>query len=161
MADSNLDTIYNAIAGWGLAVAGGDVSCRKPEDLKKSLNSSDLPVRLMLPLDNNLEGQEMQVMTLGKPETGGEITVQRWSVMDLMLWQKVGKGSGIEQAADRLVDYCSAYTKAVRYGRKVAENIRIVNMNVLPGQFEWPAGVKDAPLYFGVLATLELTEIVS
>jgi len=160
MANSNLDTIYNAMAGWSFAVAGGDVKCRKPETLKKTLHSHDLPLRMLLPMDNKLEGQEATIQTMGKAATGGCLMVVRWRLMDLMYWQAVAKGTGMEQAAERLTEYCQTYLNNYRFNHKLADNIRIVNVNVEPGQYQWPLDVEAAPWYFGALATLEITEVV-
>lgn len=156
----------SALRGVYRFVAGTDVSFESPtmaqivtpavrdlDALRNSEASSELPLRLLLPV-SQLDGSAFAFPTYCN---SAELT---WNITDLMLWRAVAQGVGLTDAAEDLVLYAAAYADAMLAMRgrlpEALISVDLTNARIQPGVFEFPRG--SGVRYLGVECTLNVTE---
>lgn len=125
------------------------------DELLDSINTAQLPCRLLLPVGNEPgEGREGSHIAIGTAMT------IVWQIKDLMLWQATEQGLGLKQFAPELVDYAGKYLDAMRaWGKCPYANTTLERVNIVPGEYEWPR--MSGRFYAGVLCQLSVREVVS
>ena len=152
---SVISDVYTALAAKSVTTTSGKTpTVYDLDELLESVNTANLPCRLLLPLgDNAGEGREGQFINIGST------IVITWQVNDLMLWQASEQGLGLRQFAPQLVDYCGKYIDAMRTFKCPVANTSLESVYVVPGEYEWPRGSQR---YFaGVLCQLQIKEALS
>jgi hypothetical protein len=151
---SEITTIYTALEAKTVTTTSGKTpTVYNLEDLPKSVNTSMLPCRLLLPVGGNpAEGREGQFIAIG---TAVAIT---WQITDLMLWNATEQGIGLPEFAPELVDYCGEYIDAMRTFKCPSTNSALEYISMTPGIYEWPA--MSGNFYSGVLCQLQIKEVL-
>lgn len=150
---SALNSIYSNLAAWSFTVGSQSVNALYGSTLKGSLGSADLPVRLLLPVNDSLEGTNVQAIVI----TGAHGTAT-WQIDDLLLLQPVVQGRGIEQVAGTLTTYLADYVDRLTTGYLlVGGKATVLNARPTSGIYEWPAGSGKA--YYGARMTLTIQEV--
>jgi len=152
---SMISEVYTALAALTVTTTSGKTpAVYNLGELLESVNTANLPCRLLLPLgDNPGEGREGQFINIGST-----ITID-WQITDLMLWQASEQGLGLRQFAPELVDYCGKYVDAMRAFKCPVPNTALTNVYVVPGEYEWPRG--SGRYFAGVLCQLQVNEVLS
>ena len=153
---SEITSIYDALEAKSVTTTNG----KTPDvydlgELKNSIHTSDLPVRLLLPVgdDTRGEGREGAFISIGTT------MVINWVVNDLMLWQPLGQGEGLKEYAPELVDYCGKYLDMTRTFKCPTTNSSLEGVYLSPGIYEWPMG--SGVMYAGVLCQLTIKEVLN
>ena len=131
---SVITQVYDALSDVVVTTTGG-VTPRAYDlhELPQSVNTAQLPCRLLLPVGNEPgEGREGTFIAVGTS------MVIIWTINDLMLWQPINQGLGLKEFAPELVDYCGKYWDMVRTFRCPATNTALESANMTPGVYEWP-----------------------
>jgi len=153
---SVITQIYNSLANLAVTTtAGVTPTAYDLDELPESINTAQLPCRLLLPVNSIPgEGREGVHIALG---TGMAIV---WQVNDLMLWQASEQGIGLREYAPKLVDYAGKYLDAMRaWGKCPYTNSTLENVTITPSVYEWPIG--SGRYYAGVLCQLQIREVIS
>lgn len=153
---SEITSIYTALAAITVTTTSGSTATVFDlDELKNRINTSDLPVRMLLPVgdDTRGEGREGAFVAIGTT-----MTID-WQVSDLMLWQPLGQGEGLREYAPELVDYCGKYIDAMRTFKCPTSNSSLTGVYMMPGIYEWPMG--EGVYYAGVLCQLTIHEVLS
>jgi hypothetical protein len=152
---SVISSVYTALAAVTVTTTSGKTpTVYGLSTLLESINTANLPCRLLLPLgDNPGEGREGQFINIGTT------VVINWQVNDLMLWQASEQGLGLRQFAPELVDYCGKYVDAMRTFKCPVANTSLEGIYVVPGEYEWPRG--SGRYFAGVLSQLQIKEVLS
>lgn len=151
---SQLRAIYAAIAGMPVRYNSAIVTAYDLAALPNQVPATNLPVRLLLPLESRGEGRGVNYVSLGTPAV---VTVD-WKLVDLMLALPISQGSGIQDVAPLLVDYKAEYLEHVRNNKRIAHVANITSVAMEMAAFTYPASSRTA--YFGVEVTLTIKEIV-
>lgn len=150
---SKLDLIYDALAAWTFTIGTTAINTFWDTTLKQQITTADLPARLLLPVNTNLEGDQIQAATI----TGG-VAVAYWAITDMMLYKPTTQGTGLEEAAPFLVDYVKAYMNKFKTGRRlISGSATITQVATSTGIIEWP--VNSNRFYHGANITLQVTEV--
>ena len=152
---SEITTIYTNLESKTVTTTSGITpTVYSLEDLPKSVTTSILPCRLLLPVGGNpTEGREGQFIAIG---TAVAIT---WHITDLMLWDASEQGIGLPEFAPELVDYCGKYIDAMRAFKCPSTNSALEYISMTPGMYEWPS--MSGKFYSGVLCQLQIKEVLS
>ena len=147
----NLTGIYAVLAAWAFTVDSVSVTCRYGATLKGSVAAADCPVRLLLPVNTGLEGDNIRPVTFG---SAGEAV---WVLDDLLLIKPATQSRGLEDVAPLLVQYVQDYTnKIVTSGKNVTARAFVESADIATGIYEWPSGSEVA--YYGARASLTIRE---
>lgn len=145
--------IANALAGEIIPLTVGadtyEVPCLRLDQAYVP-RSGDLPLRLQFP--PGMQGAAVARMAW---DTFGQYTIV-WRVQELMLFQPVPQGGGLDQAWPILAGYVEAavdYWAAHRY----PAGGEITQIDPRAGVYEFPN--KSGQFYHGVLTTLEVSVI--
>src|SRR3990167_7439761 len=159
MSHSKLLEGFDALAATSVTARNQNVQTRGPKNLMTSINPSDLPLRLLLPVDQNSEGRN-----IGAIDLAGRYRTAIWKVTDLFLLEYVESGAGLYDCAEDLTLYVVAYENAINANRTLIRNCMVIeDLLCRMGVFEWPMSVaKNAanPEYFGVWCSLTIKEII-
>ena len=153
---SEITSIYTALEAVTVTTTGGDTpTVYGLDDLKQSMESADMPCRLLLPVgdDTRGEGRDAQFVSIGTT-----MTVD-WIVSDLMLWKATEQGLGLREFAPELVDYCGKYLDAMRSFKCPSSNSSLSGVSMIPGIYEWPS--MSNKYYSGVLCQLTIHEVLN
>jgi len=158
----HLRALYSAIAGMEVsfeAEADGAIITPTAYDLHKLFNTidtTDLPARVLLPVSDMGDGSGLEVMSAGNSLIFGQIN---WQVVDLMLLAAVGQGRGMVDYLADLVRYASAYTDSIMTTRTMATGTTLQAFQPSPGIYQWPAGTDH--YYFGVECSMSYRELIN
>lgn len=150
---SDLNAIYTALATHTIAMANGEqIPAWNLDEVKAVVPSVSLPIRLLLPPgaagDSGIEAFEM--VTLKKAQV-------IWRVTELMLYQTVGRGGGIQNIWARLTEYISRYVTYFSANRRLTGTATIVNFRPTANVLQWPEG---GEWYHGVQMVLSVSETI-
>jgi len=144
--------IQNAISDIELFVDGREVLAWKLDEAKNSVETADLPRRIMLPVGADGDGATaMEYMGFN----GGMVIT--WRITELMLWQPIARGYGRGVFGD-LAKYIDAYARAISAIRRPTPNSMITLFQPAAGIYNWPAG--GATDYYGVKVAFSVTETI-
>lgn len=149
----SLTAIYTAYEGMSVSVGAVTPSVKGLSDRKQSINSADLPVRLML-LASSQRGRGDGFEWGDINQNFAEIT---WTVVDLLLWEKFGQGLGMHAHDPDLATYMTNYLQATFDIGGGSTNYRLQGLEMVPGIYEWPIG--SGTFFFGVQSTLFVREV--
>lgn len=149
---SNILTAYDNLAKLAVTTKSGKTpKVYNLASLPESLNTAQLPCRLLLPLGGMPgEGRDGQFLGIGESAT------MQWQVNDLMFWQASEQGRGVKDFAKDLVDYCGQYAEAMKSYKCPATDMVLDGWSVTPGEFEYPLG--SGRYYAAVRCQLMITE---
>jgi len=151
---SQLFTAYDNLAAMNMIARGKNVQTRGLAKLSTMVNPSDLPLRLLLPVDQNSEGRN-----IGALDFASQHRVATWKVTDLFLLEYVQAGAGLYDAAADLVMYVLDYEDAINANRRLVPNAIIVeDLMMRMGVYNWP--LDSDGNYFGVWCSLTLKEVI-
>lgn len=149
---SNLSGIYDALAAMNVTLNAAVVPVFNYDELPDSIQTAQLPCRLLHPLGEQPAGSTTPFTLSG---TGLQFG---WTIFDLFLLRPVGQGIGLVDAAPDLVAYVEAYATALKASIKlVGHSATITGGTFDPAIFAYPRG--GAAIYFGVMVTLRITEL--
>ena len=109
---SNIGDYQTLVAALSVSFTAQDSSAialtgKGPTALGNSVQSSAMPVRLLLPYSDRDEmSAEMLTPTIGN------VASIRWRFVDQLLWRPIAQGIGLEDSAQDLREYASAYLTA-------------------------------------------------
>ena len=150
---SQVLAIYAALAAKTVTVNATVVSAYDLPALRNSIETANLPCRMMLPFQKNAEGRQGNFIAMGTGQ--GKIT---WRVTDLMLWAAEAAGTGMVDYAATLVAYAGAYAEMLRTIRAPVSAARITNFTCAPDIYEWPP--QSGRFYYGCEAVIDVEEIL-
>lgn len=118
--------------------------------LGNSVQSADMPKRLLLPVGNQ-SANESQFAICGNSEV-------EWVVCDLMLWRPVAQGIGLIDVAADLVRYTGAYADKLKTIRcSIPPNVMLKNVRIdAPDIHDFAVGAESQA--FGVKVWLTFAE---
>lgn len=138
--------------------SGASVSptCYSLGELKASVQTADLPARLLLPIGLGASGAPN--ITLGP----GNMAQAQWQIVDLFLLAPVTMEQGFYIYAPVLTRYCVAYAEAIankwQFLYQWQTEAQTNPVSILPGIYEYPAG--SGIEYFGVQCTFTVNEVL-
>jgi hypothetical protein len=153
---SQLATIYSTLAGQVITVGSVGVTALSGADLPDSIESAQLPIRLLLPVGGKAAGTLQGFRTFGGGGQTPVLTID-WILTDLLVWRALGAGVGLTDLAPELIAYCAAYLSVLGPMRTAKWSVTDVTFPVIGG-FEWPP--QSDRWYSGVQAQLTVREIV-
>lgn len=163
MATSQITAIYAAIESvnvtFNLRGQSRTPTVKGLTELPNRVESADLPLRLLLNVQNNAEGVSFQAGTLGSGLGGGAKPTIIWRITDLMLALPQNQGTGVKDVAYDLMAYCSAYLAAVRNNIKITSGALVEDVSVEPGVYLYPAS-ETGVAYYGVQCVWSIKELV-
>lgn len=165
MATSNPLGIYSAIENMEVTFTlRGQLKTPAVKGLTELPNTisgtSGLPVRLLINVANNAEGQTMKVFTIGAAINGGAKYKVSWKITELMLALPQQHGTGLKDVAYDLMDYCGKYLDKVRENLNITASALVTDCSVEPGTYLYPA-TENGVAYYGVQCVWTIEEIVS
>jgi len=157
---SQIASIYDALGAWTFSVTIGGVAAAVTalwdDTLSKDIPDALLPVRVLTPVEDSLEGDGLQFVTFGASPVGRV----DWIVRDVLLVKPITQGRGLPEVAPALVQYVADYAAKLQTARRILSTpskATIVRADPLPGVIEWPIGGER---YFqGVEWKLTITEV--
>ena len=155
-ATSQLSTIYATIAAATVTVGTTTVTALNGATLTESVESAQLPVRLILPIGGQATGSTPTPRTFANRTEGGVLVVE-WTITDLLLWRGIDAGIGLSDLTPDLVTYCANYLSIVGSLRKARWSVTGITFPMIGG-IEWP--MSSNRWYSGVQAQLVIKEIV-
>lgn len=147
-----LTTIYPAIAAMNVSLNSANVDVFSLDALPNSVQTAQLPCRLLLPTNQQLTGRNAQPASFG---TSGVWSVL-WNVVDLCLIEATGQTRGLLDVAGDIVEYQAAYLSSLS-ALSIAKNIIVEGAQIDPGVFMYPTGT--ATSFFGVQITVNIREL--
>ena len=154
---SQLATIYSTLAATPITVGAVAVAALNGATLPDSVESAQLPVRLILPVGGKASGTVQTPRTFKTSTTQGGVLVVDWTLSDVLLWRALGAGVGLTDLAPELIAYMAAYMAVVAPLRTPRWSVTNIAFPVIGG-LEWPAS--SDRWYSGVQATLTIREII-
>ena len=137
-----LSVSFTAQDGSAIALTAKDAT-----SLGNSVQASALPVRLLLPYSDRDEmSAEMETPTMGNAAS------IRWRFVDQLLWRPIAQGIGLEDSAQDLREYASAYLAAALAldASTISDRMEVETMRVqLRDDINFPRGSGDG-WYIGV-----------
>lgn len=155
-ATSQLAAIYAAIAGASISVGSVAVTALNGSTLTESVESAQMPVRLILPVGGTATGSTPTPRTFANRTEGGVLVVD-WTITDLLLWRGIDAGVGLSDLSPNLISYCGSYLSIVGSLRTSRWSVSNISFPVIGG-IEWP--ISSNRWYSGVQASLTIREIV-
>lgn len=157
---SEIIGIYSNLAALSVTFTSnaGDtvtVTCKDLDELRLNIDSAYCPIRQLLPIGNETEGQVAQ-LTFGRSQ---ELT---WRIVDLFFYKTASQGGMLAEAGPDLVRYMAAYEEMIRTsfqscgytdGRKYCASVQM-----LPAIINWP--LDSDRYFFGVSCILTIRELV-
>ena len=152
---SQLVSIVATLAAQPVALGTGTVLGVTGADLPDSLESAQVPLRLLLPTG----GRQEVAASLGKTfASGGQgVTVAEWEISDILFYRALGAGIGMTDLAPVVSGYCAAYLSIFAPLRTQRWSVTAVRFPAIGG-FEWPLGSER--WWSGVQATVTIKEII-
>lgn len=151
---SRLFDAYEALKLMNLTARGSNVQVRGLNELSTMVNPSDIPLRVLLPVDQNSEGRN-----IGALDFSSQHRVATWKVTDLFLLEYASAGAGLFDAAADLVTYVLDYEAAINSNRQLVKNAIIVeDLMMRMGVYNWP--IDGDGHFFGVWCSLTLKEVI-
>jgi hypothetical protein len=153
---SQLETIYTNLAGQAVTADSKTATVYSLGSLMESVESAELPCRLLLPISPSIEGKQGAFGGLGN----GPVRVT-WNLTDLLLWSEAGLGTGMAMFAASLIRYMVAYVDMLKGFRNLGAGMvgaEIKGWTLTPGMFEWPRGSNR--WFAGVECSLEILEVI-
>ena len=149
---SDLAGIYDALAAMDVTLNAAVVPVFNYDALPDSIQTAQLPCRLLHPLGEQPAGSVTPFTLSGHSLSLG------WTIFDLFLLKPVGQGIGLVDAAPELVAYMDAYATALAANIKlVGHSVTITGGEFDPALYAYPRGAPTA--FFGVMVKLRLTEL--
>lgn len=148
---SQLTTIYATIAAHEITVGSTPVACLDLAELRTSLQSANLPVRMLNPFNARGGGNLQNFWTVQQ----GVVTVD-WLITDMLAWRAHSAGIGLEDIAPDLIAYKVQYVQLLKTLRAHKYNVTQCQMQVLA--YEWPLG--SGVWWDGVICQLTIREII-
>lgn len=156
MAASDLTSIYDAIAAMSVTAGGKTPQVWGLDELKDSVHTAHLPIRILLPNGNVNVGAQQAF----RPVTIDSIAKGTWQIVDLCLWKPIGQGLGMRDVGAVLAEYCGAYATAlVQRGRATTQQSYITGLDISAGVYAYPDTSNE--LFWGVRAVVQVDEIIS
>lgn len=144
---SQIKAIYTAFANMDVAIDGNTIPVKKPEQLPDSIQTAQLPVRLLTPLRPFLPDYSRS--SSWNTSEGSSVNRVDWTIIDIFLYDAMNQRIGIKAHADSLIDYCVAYIDAMNDGSLVLpNNTMITNWTTRPDVINYPIGSNS--WYYGV-----------
>lgn len=149
---SDLSGIYDALAAMDVTLNAATVPVFNYDELPDSIQTAQLPCRLLHPLGEQPGGSVT-------PFTLSGVSLQfGWTIFDLFLLRPVAQGIGLKDAAPDLVAYMDAYAAALKTHIKIVGHSATITGGTLdPAIFAYPRG--GPTIHFGVMVTLKITEL--
>lgn len=154
---SQLTTIFSALAATTITVGITSITALNGATLPDSVESAQLPIRLILPVGGKASGTVATPRTFKTSATEGGVLVVDWTISDLLLWRALGAGIGLTDLAPDLIAYMAAYMAVVAPLRTSRWSLTGITFPVIGG-LEWPAS--SDRWYSGVQASLTIREII-
>lgn len=144
---SQIKEIYQAISDMDIVLNGAVVPVKKPSELPNSIQTANLPVRLLTPIHQFIPG--FITSDNWNAGLGSGIVQATWNVVDIFLYEPVNQTIGVRALTDPLIDYCKIYIDAMNAGELALPN-NVVNLNYImrPDIINYPLG--GATFYYGV-----------
>lgn len=149
----SLSAIYSAIEALSVAVDGVTATVYGLADMPDSVETAHLPMRALVSVGGNTQGESMRLATFGSPP-GAQMT---WAIQDLMLYRPPGQGSGLKEHNTVLIAYIDDYLTALRTSAQLTSAALVTDARLEPGVFEHPPG--SGAQFLGVMTTLTIEEI--
>jgi hypothetical protein len=149
--------IYDAIAAMSVTAAGKTPNVWDVDELRDSVQTAHLPVRILLPHGTFSGGMGMQTF---RPITLDSIHRGTWQIVDLCLWKPIGQGLGMRDIGAVLAEYCGAYATAlVNRGRGTTQQSFITGWDITAGVYAYPE--QSDVWFWGVRVVVQVDEIIS
>ena len=150
----SLSTIYSAIESMDVEVNGTVATVYGLADMPDSVETAHLPMRAIVSVGGNTQGQSARLATFGSPP-GMELT---WAIQDLMLYKPPGQGAGLKEHNAVLITYVDDYLTALRNNAQLTTSALVTDARLEPGLYEHPPG--SGAQFLGVMVSLTVQEIV-
>jgi hypothetical protein len=150
---SAIADIYAALAAKSVTAASKTPTVYSLSTLKKSAETADLPMRLLLPFNGRGPARDGQFISLGT------LVGVTWRITDLCLWEPEAQTLGIAEVSPELIAYCGAYVDMLRTFRAPTAQSHLAGFTLAPDLYEWPKG--SGRWYYGVECVLEIEEVLS
>jgi hypothetical protein len=147
----DLLTVYDALAAISVTLDGQPVPSYGLDALPASLQTAQLPCRLLLPLSTRSDAWAVQPVSFA-----GVRTSIGWKITDLFLYAPAGQGRGLSASAPVLARYQGAYIDALKAQTRLLDGVTIESCALEPGLYAYPEG---GPSFYGVEVTLQLKDI--
>jgi hypothetical protein len=145
-------TIYPALGNMAVTLNSATVDVFNLDALPNSIQTAQLPCRLLLPTNQQLTGRNAQPVTFG---TSGLWAVT-WNVVDLVLLEAAGQTRGLLDVAGDVVEYQAAYLAALS-ALAIGAGITVEGAQLDPGVYTYPAS--GGVSFFGVQVTVNIKEL--
>jgi hypothetical protein len=145
---SNLMGIYDALAAVQVPVNGVIVPVRNVDELPASVESAQVPIRLLMPWGERTGQNAVSFVTLQG------VGAADWTIVDLLLLRPAQAGK-LETASAAVVAYMRDYATAINMRRSLA-GAPVTGLRISAGVGTYPAG--GAQQWFGVEVALTIRE---
>jgi hypothetical protein len=158
---SDIRTHFTNIAEMEVSFEAEDLKAVTPtaydlDGIKEEYVSNDLPVRLILPMEEWGAGSEGPIIL--QAGSGTDLMQFAWNVTDLMLLAPAGEGLGIHEHLPDLIRYAGAYVETIA-DNHVLTDMQLAGILVRPGTFEWP--MTSGNHYHGVEVPMVWKELIN
>lgn len=152
---SQIKNIYSAFSAMDVTLDGEIVPVKKPETLPNSIQTANLPLRLLTPLQPFIPN--FSTSSSWNAGVGSSVNQVNWIVTDIFLSDAMNQNIGIRAHADTLIDYCVAYIEAMNDGSlALPNNTMITNYTTRPDVINYPIGSQY--WYYGVFCYINILE---
>lgn len=135
-----------------MAIAGYDYPVYRNTSLLSSITIAHTPCRVLSIL--NVSGNNLQRLTLGS----NSVLKARWAVQDKVIFRQAGLGTGLNDIAQEIELYITAYYNAVRATFTGNNFYTVYELVIQPQMIEWPA--ESGTKYHGMATTLYIDDII-
>jgi hypothetical protein len=147
---THITTIISALAAMPVQAYGATVSVRSGTGLHNTLESADVPCRIISPL--NATSQRTKRITPG----AGRVMMTEWTIEDICYLRFVGEGLGLADIAAVYVEYMNSY---IECARQLGNSVYTVDLLQQRTQVvQYPASSERT--YHAVISTSTFTDIV-
>lgn len=128
--------IYGALAAMDITLDAVVARVFNIDAIPNSVNTSDVPARLLLPISTQDGAQSVQPVSI----SGSKQQIV-WTITDLLLLAPIGQGGHLGSHAARLARYQMAYVEALRVRKHLLGDHQIIETTIETGIQEYPLNV--------------------
>ena len=146
--------IYAGLAAKEVTVYGITPPVQDHSDLTSTVESADLPIRILHPFTGNRLSGGFSFVGIGDG-----IAATTWTITDMLLWKPQAEGLGLVEVTRELVAYGAAYAEMLRTWRAPTVQSHLTQASITHGLIEYPQ--QSGRKYFGVTCTLTVEEFLT
>lgn len=154
---SQIEEIYTAFKNSVVTVGSKSITVKEPATLPNSIQTANLPLRLLTPISRFSTGFATSNSTWNSGQ-GSQKNQIDWVITDLFLYDALNQQIGVKALSSPLVEYCKNYLDMMA-NFELPSSCWISNISLRCDVFDYPIGI--GIFYYGVIALVSVTEKIN